>query len=322
MKHLFIVNPVAGGSDKSGYVREKVAEATSGRECEHEVYVTRGPMDACEKIKRDAESGEELRVYACGGDGTFNECVNGAAGFSNVAVTHYPTGTGNDFVKMFGGEKDGFRDLQKLMDGEVFAIDLIDAGGRYSVNICSVGIDARIGTSVHNYSSIPLIGKGVGGYIISTVVNVIKGVHQPMRISFEDSDLSGETTLLCACNGRFYGGAFNPMPDARPDDGIIDILIVKKISRLGFAGLVGKYAKGRYEELGDKAVHLRGKEIEIGADTEFVVNLDGEAIHTKRVHFKLVPGALRLIVPRGMSFFAGTREETEANPLKQEVSAG
>ena len=79
MKHLFIVNPVAGGSDKSGEVRARVREAFQSRQEPYEIYVTRGPMDAARKIREEAESGERLRVYACGGDGTFNECVCGAA---------------------------------------------------------------------------------------------------------------------------------------------------------------------------------------------------------------------------------------------------
>jgi len=106
MKHLFIVNPVAGGKDRREYVAEQARLALEGSEDAYEVYVTTAPMDACAKIAAEAASGEELRVYACGGDGTLNECVNGAVGRSNVAVTHFPCGTGNDFIKMFGGGKD------------------------------------------------------------------------------------------------------------------------------------------------------------------------------------------------------------------------
>lgn len=151
MKHLFIVNPVAGGKDRREYVAEQARRALEGSEDAYEVYVTTAPMDACAKIAAEAASGEELRVYACGGDGTLNECVNGAAGRSNVAVTHFPCGTGNDFIKMFGEEKARFSDLADLVRGEVRPFDIIECCGRYALNICSVGIDARIGTEVHQY---------------------------------------------------------------------------------------------------------------------------------------------------------------------------
>ena len=85
MKHLFIVNPVAGGKDRHEYVAEQARLALEGSADAYEVYITTAPMDACAKIKAEAASGEELRVYACGGDGTLNECVNGAVGHDNVA---------------------------------------------------------------------------------------------------------------------------------------------------------------------------------------------------------------------------------------------
>ena len=130
MKHLFIVNPIAGGKDKSAEVRAKVESAFRTRADSYEVYVTKAPMDAVDKIRREAASGEELRVYACGGDGTFNECVNGAALLPNVAVCPFPTGTGNDFCRTFGAEQELFRDLDAILDGDVHPIDLIDCNGR------------------------------------------------------------------------------------------------------------------------------------------------------------------------------------------------
>ena len=104
MKHLFIVNPKAGGKDKSIAVSRAVRAAFENRTDEYEVYVTKGPMDAPEKIRAEASVCDRLRVYACGGDGTFNECVCGAALLENVAVAPFPTGTGNDFCRMFGEE--------------------------------------------------------------------------------------------------------------------------------------------------------------------------------------------------------------------------
>ena len=106
MKHLFIVNPTAGGKDSTSEVRAKVEEAFSTHEGQYEIYVTRAPLDATEKIKSEASTGEHIRAYACGGDGTFNECISGAVGCENVAVAPFPTGTGNDFCRMFGDEMD------------------------------------------------------------------------------------------------------------------------------------------------------------------------------------------------------------------------
>ena len=302
MKHLFIVNPVAGGRDATGIVTEKVKKAFERRSDSYEIYVTKGVMDAPVKIKEEAAKGEKLRVYSCGGDGTFNECVCGAALLDNVAVCPFPTGTGNDFCRMFGDDAPLFRDINAVIDGDVRKIDLIDCNGRWCSNICSVGIDARIGTDVHKYSSLPVIG-GAGGYVVSAAVNMFKGIARYMRVSCDDYHAEGQHSLVCACNGRFYGGGFNPSLTARPDDGSLDFIVARKVSLFGFAALIGKYSKGKVREMKKYADVLTGKEITVEFDEETVINVDGEAIWGKTMHAKVVPDALNLITPKGMKFF-------------------
>ena len=303
MKHLFIVNPTAGGKDKTEEVRGKVEAAFQKRGGEFEIYVTTAPLDATRKIQEESAKGEHLRVYACGGDGTFNECVCGAALKRNVAVCPFPTGTGNDFCRMFGEEKDLFRDLDALLDGSERSIDLLDCNGRYSANICSVGVDARIGTDIHKYSGIPLIG-GATGYVVSAAVNMFKGIATKMDIACGDFHADGKHTLVCACNGRFYGGGFNPSLEAMPDDGIMDVYIVKKVNLVQFAALIGKYSKGKADEMPKFIKHIRSSgEVVIRCEKEDVAQLDGEALRATEFRFRLVPRALNLIVPRGMTFF-------------------
>lgn len=310
MKHLFIVNPVAGGSDKTDLVREKAAECFAGRRDEYEVYTTRAPMDARGEILRRAAGGEALRVYACGGDGTLNECVCGTVEAGNVQLTTFPTGTGNDFIKMFGAEGKRFFDLRELVDGEERPIDLMVCNGRPCVNICSVGIDARIGTQVHKYSSLPLVG-GATGYVVSTLVNLIKGIRQSVRVACSGTVFDGEMTLACACNGRFYGGGFNPVPEARPDDGLIDFLLVPGVSRARFVQLVGRYAKGKYASYPQFIRHFKTGSILIESKEEFVINIDGEAVFSKRAEISIRPRAVPFIFPSQMAFFAFQKEKIE-----------
>ncbi len=302
MKHLFIVNPAAGAKDCSERVSAAVAGAFSGRSGSFEIYRTAGPMDAVKKIRFEAENCDELRVYACGGDGTLNECVCGAAGCENVAVTHYPTGTGNDFIKTFGKDAARFRNIEELISGEVHPLDLIDCNGRYSINICSVGIDARIGTDVHKYSSVPVIG-GATGYVTSLAVNLLKGVQKPMRVICDGRIYYGNMTLICACNGRYYGGGFNPVPEAMPDDGLLDFLIVKGVSRFNFLRLVGNYAKGKYASYPDYITHIKTSVMEIDSENEMVINVDGEAMRAKSVRLSVIPGGVNFIAPANTEYF-------------------
>ena len=311
MKHLFIVNPAAGSSDSTESISAQVARYFSGRDGDFEIYTTTGPMDACRKIEYEAAVCEELRVYACGGDGTLNECVCGAVGKENVAVTHVPTGTGNDFVKAFGKDRERFSLLEELIGGEVHPMDVMECNGRYGINTCAIGIDARIGNDVHKYSSIPVIG-GATGYVTSLVVNLAKGIKDQLRVFCGGKLYYGEMTLVCVCNGSFYGGGFNPVPEARPDDGMLDILIVKGVSRLTFLRLVGAYAKGRYADFEKYITHIRTDSIEIQSENVISANVDGEELRDKKLRIRLIPGGVNFITPANMAFYADEREKINA----------
>lgn len=302
MKHLFVVNPVAGGSDRSAEIYESAKKAFENREDTFEMYITNAPLDAMHVVRKYGETGEELRVYACGGDGTFNECCGGAAHLKNVAVAPFATGTGNDFIKTFGDDRKYFFQLENLLNGTVQPIDLIDVNGRICVDIASVGIDARIGTDVHKYSKIPLIG-GATGYITSLVVNVIKGLGQQMKIEAGDVKAEGKYAMVTCCNGNFYGGGFNPIKDANPADGQMNVLLTKNISRLQAAGLIGKYGDGKYYEVPETITRVDVNKVHIKLDRESVINIDGEAIYADDVTMELIPGALQFIVPEGMTYF-------------------
>jgi len=304
MKHLFVINPAAGGvKGRAAEVEREIREFAESLGDPFEIYTTRSPMDACGKIAAESETADMLYVYACGGDGTLNECVNGAALRENVALTHYPCGTGNDFLKTFGKENVAkFRNLRALAGGRARQLDLIDCSGRYSINICSVGIDARVARDVHRYSSIPVVG-GATGYVVSLVVNVMRGVGEKFRVSTDEWTRDMEITLACACNGRFYGGGFNPIPEAMPDDGIVEFLIVKSVSRLKVARIVGKYANGLYREFPDLITYLRAGYMGFESEREFVVNIDGETISAKNISLRVVPKAINFIFPSDLDFF-------------------
>jgi YegS/Rv2252/BmrU family lipid kinase len=300
MKHLFIVNPNAGGKHRDYTKTVKAVEeemAKSGGE--YEIYYTKAAWDAAEKVRLEAEKGGELRVYACGGDGTMNECVNGAAGYSNAAVAPFPCGTGNDFVKLFGEEADSFNDLDRLINGFVHPIDVIRVNDKYSVNICSVGFDARVGTDVHKYSKL----DGMAGYIISLIVNFFKGINSRFTVTLGDRTVTDEFALICACNGKYYGGGFNPVPDAVPDDGIMDTLIVRKCSRLRFIAVIKKYATGRSGEIKELVTRENVDRVRIESDKDIAVNLDGELLVSKNVEFQIVHNGVNLLCPMGMEFF-------------------
>ena len=300
MKHLFIINPAAGSRDRTKEYTKTISAVCAERGLDYRIVVSQCPGD-CARITREAAaSGEELRIYACGGDGTLNEVAAGAAGCSNVAVTVFSGGSGNDFVKLFD-EPDAFRDLTRLLDCREEMIDLIRCNDDYSLNICSVGLDARIGTDVANYKRLPLL-SGFRAYALSTVVNTIRGIAEHYVVEIDGERLDDEFTMICACNGRFYGGGFQPVPEADPTDGLIDVLWVGKVSRLMVAQVVGLYKNGRYKELPELIRHFRTDSVRILCDKPTPVNLDGELRTATEVRFTIAREKLRFFFPRELSF--------------------
>lgn len=300
VRHLFIINPAAGKHMDTVGIQKEIKTAMADRNEPWEVMLTKGSGDAETLSRAWAEqSSDPLRIYAMGGDGTLNEVVNGVVGCDHVSVGCCPLGSGNDFVKTFGRENWRFRDLRSLVEAKPHTMDLIECNGRYAINVCSVGFDARIGLGMADYKRLPLV-TGKGAYLVSLVVTTIQGVHRPYELELDGEKLSGEYTLLCACNGQWYGGSFRPVPEAQPDDGMLDFVLVKGVSRLTVASLVGKFATGQGKNYPELIQIRRGYELKVKCDRMSMVNIDGERLDTDSLSFALSAKKLPFLLPEGV----------------------
>ncbi|MBQ7415828.1 MAG: diacylglycerol kinase family lipid kinase [Oscillospiraceae bacterium] len=300
MRHLFIINPAAGSKNRTDAYSEEIHRICRKKHLNYDIRVSTAPGECTRFAREAAETGEEHRLYACGGDGTLNEVVQGAAGHPNVAVTVFSGGSGNDFVKLFN-DPSAFFVLERLLDAEEATFDLIRCNDDIAMNICSVGLDARIGTDVSRYKRLPLL-HGFRAYAASTVINVIKGVSEHYVVEINGKRIDGKQTMICVCNGRYYGGGFQPVPEADPADGLLDVLLVKKVSRLQVAGVVGKYKDGRYKELSELVRHFRTKSVKILCDKPTPINLDGELRVAQEVTMSVAEEKLRFFYPKGLSW--------------------
>ena len=300
MKHLFIINPAAGSRDRTKKYSDAIHAQCGSRELDYRIEVSKAPGD-CTRIAREAaETGEEYRIYACGGDGTLNEVAAGAAGYDNVAITVFSGGSGNDFVKLFDDPK-AFFHLDRLLDAEEATFDLIRCNGDISLNICSVGLDARIGTDVANYKRLPFL-HGFAAYAASTAINLFKGISEHYVVEVNGQVIDGEQTFVCVCNGRFYGGGFNPVPEADPADGKLNALLVKKVNLLQVPGIIGKYKNGQYKLLPELVTHYLTDKVTIRCDKPSPINLDGELRTAQVAEITLAEEKIRFFYPKGLSW--------------------
>ena len=300
MKHLFIINPAAGNRDHTKAYKKQIEAVCSTKGIDWEIFVSQAPGQCREAARKAAQTGEEYRIYACGGDGTLNEVVSGAVGFPNVAVTMFAGGSGNDFIKLFD-QTEPFRDLEQLLDAKEDAFDLIRCNNDYSLNICSVGLDARIGTDVANYKRLPLL-SGFRAYALSAIINTIRGVSEHYVVELDGQRIDARQTLICACNGRFYGGGFNPVPEADPADGKLEILLVRDVSRLKVLEVVGKYKDGQYANYPQLIRHFSTDHVKIICDKPTAINLDGELRTAQTVDIRVAEEKIRFFYPKQLTW--------------------
>ena len=302
MKHIFIINPTAGKTDS----RQKIYDMADSLRQKHgldvQCILTKKQGHATELARKLCESGEELRFYACGGDGTVNEVANGIIGYDNAAMTVIPVGTGNDFLKNFGDDMEKFRDAENLWDGPQFPMDAIDVNGRVALTIACSGIDARVARDVHKYSESPLL-DGKGSYIYSLAVNFLfKGIGTHWTITLDDVTTEGDWSLVSVCNGRYYGGGFMPVAEARMDDGVLNTLVVREVNRRTFLKFVGPYSKGEYAKFPEYAHCSCPKVVHIHSEKPDIVTcLDGESVVNSDVTIKLHDKKLNFFGPEGCS---------------------
>ncbi|MCL1819466.1 MAG: hypothetical protein FWG36_02275 [Oscillospiraceae bacterium] len=295
VKHLFVINPISGYNAPTDALEREIHNVCAERFLDYTVAFTEYAGHARELVKKAVEANAKLRVYACGGDGTLNEVVCAAAGHDNVAITHYPRGTGNDFIKCYP-ERD-FLNIRALISGAAVDLDCIELGeDRYAINICSVGVDANVAADMKKFNwAIKLGGKMP--YNLSLLTNVIKGVGRNYTVEVDGEKYPNAYTMLTACNGQVYGGGFHACPDADPSSGNLEFLLVRKVSRFTIAKIVGEYAAGNYKKLPQYIKHITGKLIHIQTPVPFNVNYDGEIFSSCDITLALSPHKIKFILP-------------------------
>ena len=300
MKYFFILNLIAGKGGNETRLRTAIDKLEQVDDCE--LYVTRGEEDATRFVKDMIEKypNEEIRFIACGGDGTFSEVCNGAVGYDNVSVTVYPCGSGNDFVKSFGGA-DIFLNVEALVNAPVQKLDAIKVGDHYCVNVLNFGFDTTVAIYVQERRK--QLGHGSKfAYTEGIVEALITSVKNEFKVVADGVDLNPDNFgLFCTLgNGQYVGGSFRCSPKAITNDGWIDVCVFKPCSRLRVPFLIGHYMKGEHldtKSMADLVTYVRAKRVEVTAPEGFAYSNDGEIVYDNHFVAEIVESALNLAVP-------------------------
>ncbi len=302
MKHIFIVNPKAGKyPDKIKGIQETLDAIEN---FEYEIYGTKGKGDATIFVREYLENHpreETYRFYACGGDGTLHDTANGIFGFGNAELACYACGSGNDFIKNFPNGMERFKDLKALIKGQSSEIDILKVDDKVCLNILNLGFDGEVTFAMHKYRKIPGI-KGPLAYNLAAVSSLLFKMTAPFKVTLDEEVVFDNKGLLCVvANGFCYGGGFYCAPRAKIDDGLIDVCIVKKISRFKAAGLMKVYKAGKHldnEKIKKYIIYKNCKKATFESLKQIAYAIDGEIFRTNRLTINIIPKSLKFVIPQ------------------------
>ena len=302
---VFLVNPAAGNG-AAGRRWPEIARQAADAGLRGEALLSEGPGHIVE-LARHAAEGEVRLVVVVGGDGTVNEAVNGLLhagtdGGEGVELALLPRGTGDDFARTFGIPTDLERALEVAVRGSVRTIDAgrarflgWDASHqeRYFANFAGAGISGAI--AKRGDATSRRLGARLA-YLWATVAVFARWKSVQMSVGLDDDRREGRMYEVLVANGAYAAGGMRVAPDAAPDDGLFDVVMIGDVTKAEFLTTFPKIYRGTH--VGHPKVEVvRARAVSVDAAVPLPVVLDGEQPGTTPATFEVLPSALRLRVP-------------------------
>jgi YegS/Rv2252/BmrU family lipid kinase len=298
-KAVFLVNP-ASDNGATGKRWPELAHRASMLGLNGETLFSERPGHLID-LARTAVDGGASVVVAVGGDGTLNEVVNAIAG-GDVDLATIPLGTGMDFVRTYGIPTRFDDAVRVALEGTPRTIDAGRVryrtwGGeeavRWFANVGSVGMSGAVAQRANGMSKV-LGGKLTFFYALTRVF--LEWENTDVTVTLDDGVRRGRMHDVVVANGVWHGGGMKLAPDALPDDGLFDVVLIGDVGKVDFLTTAPKIYKGRHVTH-PKVDVLRSKRVEVDAAERLPIEVEGEQVGTTPAVFEIVPGALRLRVP-------------------------
>jgi len=289
--HL-VYNPVAGRG-RAALALERTRAFLESAGVPYALVATDGPGHATEHTRALPPG---ATVVAMGGDGTVHEVARGMVlgGPTDKVLATLPVGSGDDFAFAMGIPREDLdAALQRLVTGTVTAIDLGDVNGEPFVNSLGIGFDAEV---AHRVAHAPRYLKGLAAYLYAVVTTLGRLDTSHVTVTIDGVEAHAGKALLVACqNGPRTGGSFLFAPDARNDDGLLDVVVAGDFDKLGTLGILPKVMRGRH--VGHPKVHLfRGRDVQVTWERPQHAHAEGEHLPASTsFHVTLRPGALKVL---------------------------
>lgn len=289
MKHIFIVNKISGKGSAYALV-PLIKKVCEDNELDYVIEVTQYPghiKEICQKYSDE----KNMTIYSVGGDGTFFDVVNVAP--KNTSVALIPAGSGNDFYRHFYGEKDVDENLiLNTIKAKEIEVDIGAINDFKFANTNSIGIDAKINLDASAFIRKTFLNKSVA-YILSIIMNVIILKPVTVDMTIDDKDYSGQYYVINCMNGSYYGNGVLSNPGGVVDDGMFEMVLFKKASRIKVYKALVAYLGGKANE-SHGVYRIKCRTFNIASKAEMPCQSDGENYMIKNIKGNLLDKYIKL----------------------------
>ena len=312
MKHVFMFDPKAFFNQqwKMDNILDSIGEYfRTQKNQDFSIQISRYRRNAMLLIQEEGEKakpGDIVRIYAVGGEEILFDCLNGVAHFPNMQLASIPHGESNDFLLLFGEENvEKFRNISSLISAGTLPTDVIRWGVNYALNSCYIGMSSAISKSLKdlkasmNKTSFVIVSKIFAFFSRIQSAFDKKIAARSYKIAIDDNDYSGRYSLIHIANGPYFAGKMTGVSEATPDDGFLDIVLIKSSHPLGTLLSLRKYSKGKRPK---NCVYTQGKKISIESDNQMWIQMDNEYIQDTKVNLSIVHHSVQMTVLNDLSY--------------------
>jgi len=316
MKHVFVFDPKAFHNQqwKMDGILDGIGQFFRTQDKPNfSIQFSRYRRNAIGIIQDEAEKADPediIRVYAIGGEEILFDCLNGVTHFPNTQLAVVPYGETNNFLKIFGdNEAEMFKDIPTLIKSETISTDVIKWGANYALSFCYIGMNSAISKNIKDLKS--RLRKG-SFFIISKLSTLLNNIltlfdkqlsSREYNIFIDEIDYSGKYCLIHVANSPHFSGKKTGVSEASPNDGMLDIVLIKASFPLAALSSVKRYSKGKRPK---NCIFIQGKKVTVHSDSQMWIQLDNEYIQDTSINLSVVHHALQMVSPSGLIYPSGS----------------
>ena len=313
MKHVFMFDPKAFFNQqwKMDGIIDGIGQYFRTQEKpDFSIQLSRYRRNAIGLIQEEGEKakpGDIVRVYAVGGEEILFDCLNGVANLPNMQLASIPHGESNDFLLLLFGKEnvEKFRDIASVVQAKALPTDIIRWGVNYALNSCYIGMSSVVTKRLKDLKASLNKTTFIAVSKLSAFISRIQSAFdkeiaaKSYKITIDDNDYSGRYSLIHVANGPYIAGKMAGVADATPDDGLLDIALIKSSHPLGTLSALRKYSKGTRPK---NCVFIQGRKVSIESDSHMWIQMDNEYIQDTKINLSIVPQSIQMVALKDLSY--------------------